>query len=242
MKNISIWDEYSQKLKEDKKEIKNTTTDILIIGAGITGLTTAYFLKDINKKIIIIDKSIIGKGVTSKTTAKISYIQQDIYQKLTKIHNKDIAKKYYESQKEATNIITKIIKDNKIACDLEKVNTILFANEEKNINKLNKEKTILSSYGVESKDYQDETIKHGFIVNNTYTFNPIKYLNAVKEIIKEKISIYENTIATNIEKEDNYYLVTTNKGTIKTNKIVLACHYPFFIVPDFFPVKTYIER
>ena len=54
MKAISIW--------ENKNEIKNTNNnppndiDILIIGAGISGLSCAYFLKDINKTIIIIDK------------------------------------------------------------------------------------------------------------------------------------------------------------------------------------------
>ena len=74
MKNTSIWDTYSKDF--NTKEIKNINTDILIIGAGITGLTTAYFLKDTNYKIIMIDKGKIGKGVTSKTTAKISYLEQ----------------------------------------------------------------------------------------------------------------------------------------------------------------------
>ena len=95
----------------------------MIIGAGITGLTTAYFLKDTNQKITIIDKSEVGRGVTSKTTAKITYLQQDIYSKLTEMHNKEISKKYYNSQKEAINTIVKIIKDNNISCDLEKVDS-----------------------------------------------------------------------------------------------------------------------
>ena len=195
-----------------------------------------------NKKIIIIDKSQIGNGITSKSTAKISYIQQDIYCKLTKMHNEAIAKNYYESQKEATSIITKIIKDNNIECDLEKVSSILFTNEENNINKLEQEKELLISYKEHPKNYQDENIKHGFIVNNTYTFNPLKYLNSIRKIIEPNIPIYENTIATNIKKEDNNYIITTNKGTIKTKHLVLACHYPFFIIPYFFPVRTYIER
>ena len=242
MKHNSIWEDYSKKEKQEIKKFNQIETDILIIGAGITGITTAYFLKDTNYKITIIDKGEIGRGVTSKSTAKISYIQQDIYSKLTKMHNSDIAKKYYESQKEATNIITKIIKDNNINCDLVKTKAILFTNEEKNINKLNKEKEIVSSYGEKIKNYQNDKIKKGFYVNNTYTFNPLKYLNGLTNIIKEKVSIYESTIAESIKKENDNYLVNTNNGLIKTKKIVLACHYPFFIIPFFFPIKTYIER
>ena len=239
MRHISIWENCSQKPNNKTKKFKNINTDILIIGAGITGLNIAYFLKDTSNKITIIDKSVIGRGVTSKTTAKISFLQQDIYQKLTQMHSSKVAQAYYNSQKDAINILIKIIKDNHIECDLEKVSSILFANEEKNLPKLIREKNILSSFGEKTKDSK---IKNGFSVDNNYTFNPSKYLNGLKKIIESKVSIHENTIATSIKEVDNHYLVTTNNGTIKTTKIVLACHYPFFIIPYFFPVKTYVER
>ena len=122
-------------------------------------------------------------------------------------------------------MLIKIIKDNHIECDLEKVSSILFANEEKNLTKLIKEKNILSSFGEKTKPYQDNIIKNGFSVDNTYTFNPLKYLNSLKQIISSKVSIYENTIATSIKKEDNHYLVATNNGLIKTSKIVIACSW-----------------
>lgn len=72
--------------------LKNISTDILIIGGGISGLTTAYFLKDKYKNIMLIDKSNIGNGITSKTTAKITYLQGIIYQTLEKNFNKKISK------------------------------------------------------------------------------------------------------------------------------------------------------
>ena len=242
MKNISIWESFSKFQKQEINKFNQIETDILIIGGGITGLTTAYFLKDTNYKITLIDKSKLGMGVTSKTTAKISYVEQDIYRKLTKMHNSKIAKTYYQSQKEAIHLIKKIINDNNIKCDLEKTNFILFTNEEKNIKKLNEEKTILSSYNVSLKDYQDNNIKNGIIANDTYTFNPLKYLNELRKIIESKIDIYEYTLATSIKKDNDKYIVFTNKGIIKTNKIILTCHYPFFIIPFLFPVKTYVER
>ena len=239
MKNISIWQEYQENTKE-YKELKDTNTDILIIGGGITGLTIAYYLKESNKKIMLIDKSTIGSGITSKTTAKITYLQQDIYRKLINIHGKSKAKEYYNSQKEAINEILKIIKDNHIECDLEKVDSILFTTNNKN--KLLKEKNILENYGEKVNNYQDNFIKNGFVVNNTYTFNPIKYLNSLKKIIKDKVTIYEKIIVSNLKKERDNYLVKTNKGIINSKIVVLACHYPFFIIPNLFPLKTHIER
>ncbi len=242
MKYISIWEPYGKKDNKTTHQNQNITTDILIIGGGITGITTAYFLKDKHKQITLIDKSILSKGVTANTTAKITYLEQDIYRKLTKMHNPDIAKKYYEAKKEAIWLMLKIIKNHNIACDLEKVSSILFTNEDKNIKKIEQEKLILASYGEKVKDYHDKYVKYGFSVSNTYTFNPLKYLNALVKIITPFVNIYENTMATNIKKEADTYIVTTNNGYIKAQTIILACHYPFFIIPFFFPIKTYIER
>ena len=242
MKNNSLWQEYQEKIIDNITNEKNISTDILIIGAGITGIMTAYFLKDSNNKITIIDKSKIGTGITSKTTAKLTYLEQDIYRKLTSIHGNNIAKKYYNSQKEAIDIFNSIIEGNNIDCDKEKVSSVLFTNNKNNFDKLTKERNILSSYGEKTKEYKDNYVKYGFIVDNTYTFNPIKYLNEITKLIKDKVSIYENIIATSIKKYNNKYIVNTNKYKIIASKIVLACHYPFFIIPFLFPIKTHIER
>lgn len=241
MKKKSIWSDYLDNNKSN--ELKdNIDTDILIIGGGITGINTAYFLKDYNKKITLIDANKIGSGISLKTTAKISYLEQDIYRKLVNMHGLRIAKKYYESRIDAIKLLTNIIKDNNIDCDLEKVSSVLFTNDKNNYNKLQKEKELLESFGEFIKEYKDEFIEYGIIVDNTYTFNPIKYINGIRKIIDNKIDIYENTRAISIKKLDNKYIVTTENGIIKTNKIILACHYPFFVIPYFFPIRTYIER
>ena len=55
-----------------RQDLKNKKFDILIIGAGITGLTTAYLLKDCGFNIGIIEATKSGYGVTGYTTAKIT--------------------------------------------------------------------------------------------------------------------------------------------------------------------------
>jgi len=241
MKNKSIWED-SISIDNKQENFKKINTDILIIGGGITGLTTAYFLKDTNKKITIIDKSNVGMGVTCKTTAKITYLQKDIYSKLKNFHGEYISKKYLESQKEAIRLLTKIIKDNNISCDFEKVKSVIFTMKRSGVNKIKKEKNLLSSWNIKVKEYKNKNILSAISVDDTYIFHPLKYLNAIKNIIKDKVSIYENTIAKSIIKKDNQYIIETNQGKIYTTTVVIACHYPFFIFPNLFPLKTYIER
>ena len=110
MKNFPIWYENITNTNNSKKRsLSNIKTDILIIGGGITGITTAYFLKNNLKKVTIIDKDKIGSGVTLPSTAKITYLQGIIYQTLTKNFNNHVAKQYFNSQKEAISIIKNIV-------------------------------------------------------------------------------------------------------------------------------------
>jgi len=242
MKNKSIWINDNKKVSSDKKILEDVHTDILIIGGGITGLTTAYFLKDSKKKITLIDKSIIGMGVTSKTTAKISYLQGITYQTLEKNFNNRVAKLYLDSQLDAITLIRNIVQDNKISCDFEEADSIIFTTEESGISKIEYEKELIKKCGIDVKDVSHDRIKRGIKVSGTYVFNPMKYIDSLRKILESKISIYENVLANEILTSNGMYEVKTNCGSIFTKEVVIACHYPFFLVLLFIPLKTYIKR
>lgn len=240
MKKQSIWNKYLE--KGQKSLTEDINTDILIIGAGITGLTTAYFLKD--KDVTVIDKSSVGSGCTSKTTGKITYLQEQSLLNIIKTYDEATAYLYYLSQKEAIKILTNIIKENNIKCDLKESEGIIFTNNDKEINNIKKIEKFFDKYNIEygllTKLPINFPCKYGIKINDSYTFNPIKYLNQLMHILN--INIYENTKANKIIKKDNYYLVETNKFKIKAKKVVVATHYPFFIKPFYAPFKTSVVK
>ena len=223
MKKQSIWiKDYQNKVNKLDKDIE---CDVLIIGGGITGLTTAYQLINKNLKVIIVEKNQIGCGVTSKSTAKITYLQELIYTKL-----KDKALPYLKYQLQAINIIKDIIEKENIDCDLEQVESFVY---DKNKDSLIKEKEILESFNIKVN-----INKNSISVKDTYVFHPIKYLLNLKEILlKNNIEIYEKTNVIKI-----HDLVYTDKYKIKAKKIILACHYPFFLFPLLTPIHCYLER
>jgi len=243
--NNSIWEEV--KIKNINSEIKDFDTDVLIIGGGITGLSCAYFLKDSNLDITVIDKSNIGHGITCKTTAKVHFLQGAIYQDLENYFNKDISKKYFESQIDAIGLVKGIIDKEKIKCDLEETDAYIFTKEDKDIKKIKREKELLESWNIKCKEVDSLPIlfpiKYGIMVKDNYVFHPLKYINGLINSIKDNINIYENVLAYEIEpQKDNTYIVRTNKNTIKCKYVVVACFYPFFTFPGLIPIKTYIKR
>ncbi len=243
MERTSIWTKDLEVNTNDYLD-HNEECDILIIGGGIAGLSTAFYLKDSNQKIILIDKEKTGFGVTSHTTGKLTYLQGDIYSKIEKAFDFEVAKLYLESQKQAINLVEDNIKQYRIECDYQKCDSYIFTtNEDK---KLNNERDFLSRVDIQYNDTNKLPITFpcidGLYVGDTAVFHPLKYLEGIKKVIQNNIKIYENTPAIDIDNDENIYIVKTPRGDIKTKKVIICTHYPFFIVPGFIPLKLHPEK
>ncbi len=238
MDKKAIWGEMKYNIENMDLPKK---TDILIIGAGMTGLNLGYQLQNSGYDITLIDKGKVGMGISSKSTAKISYLQGDKYQKLNQMFGEATAKRYYESQKEGIDNIVSVIKSNRIDCDLELQDAVLFAVDECNKDKVMKERALLESFGEKTIDVNDQRIVCGFKVNGNYVMNPVKYMMAIEKIIGNKINIFENVLANKITYKEDGYEVETSKGPIMASIVAVTCHYPFFL-EGLIPLKTYIQR
>lgn len=244
MKNKSIWQENIVKTKFPTLSV-NIECDTLIIGGGITGFSCAYFLRNSKEKIVLVESNKIANGATSKSTGKLTYLQEDLITKIKDIYDDDTYLKYVESQKGAISLAKKIILENKIRCDLEPVNSYIFSEN------LLKSKVIKKTYKLLKNNSSVKlkrklpikTVCHKSLeANDTFVFHPVKFVLGLSEIVKDKIDIYERTRVTQIDKQDNYFIAQTPNGNIKAKRIILALHYPFFINPFFFPFKTSIEK
>lgn len=244
MKEKSIWREGFPKNSCTKLE-KDLDVDVLIIGGGMTGISTAYHLRNSNLNVCLVEKNMIGGGVTSRTTGKLTYLQENIYSTLKTYVGKEQAKLYLESQIDAIKMVTNIIKVENIECNLDKVNSYVFSNT--STKKMNKEKNLLMELGINIKEAMKlpngEDVEDAFYTEDTYVFHPLKYLYALKDIcLNKNISIYENTKIIAMDKEDNIYICKTCKNTIKAKHVVLALHYPYFIIPFLMPLKAHLEK
>lgn len=211
--------------------------DVAIIGGGLTGLSTAYYLRNSSLKVAVFEQSKIGGGVTSRSTAKITYLQGDIYQRLG-----DKAESYYLSQKEAIWELLKIIEDENISCELEKVPSIIFCLNKENDSKIQFEKKLLESFGAHPYEVQHPNISSGIGISDSYVFHPLKFLSGLYKALISKVFIYENTLVFDMKKEDGHYLIHTTNGDFFAKNVVIANHYPFFLLPNLFPLKTYVQR
>ena len=237
MKNTSIWlnnkDFSCQKLNQDME------VDVLIVGGGIAGLSTLFELKDSNLKTILVEKNLCGHGVTSRSTAKVTFLQNQIVNILK--NSSQNASLYLASQIDAIKRIKEIIVKHHIDCDFKEVASYLFTNKKENVSKIEDIYQFLNSnqISVEKTKLKELDNILALKVDHTYTFHPLKYICYLKNNMKNRI--YENSKVDKIDKIDGFYFTTINQHIIKSKYIVLATHYPYFLMPFFLPLKSHVE-
>lgn len=100
--------------------------DVLVVGSGIAGLSTAYELARFGKSVIVIDRGRIGAGMTARTTAHLASALDDYYSELIKVRGEAEARLYHDSQVAAINRIEAICRDEAIDADFQRVDGFLF--------------------------------------------------------------------------------------------------------------------
>lgn len=242
MKNISIWKDSCFSI-DSKKLGKDIECDVLIIGGGLTGISTLYHLKDSELKVVLVEQNKIGMGVTANSTGKLTYLQDSMYNKIWKKYGKKVAAKYLESQVKAIDIVKDIINSNDIDCDLVESKSYVYTNKDDEIEDIKELKEFLLDSDINAQDDDMDLVESKYMisVSDTYLFNPVKFICGVVNKF-EFSNIYEDTSIVKIEKANEDYLCYTDSNKIRCKYVVIASHYPYFVLPFMFPIKGNLEK
>ena len=183
----SVWSE-SYNIKERNHLKEDIEVEAVVIGAGITGLLTAYMLKKRGIDVAVIDRGKILNGNTKNTTAKIT-IHNIIYDKLIKEFGEENAKKYAKANELAMKSYKEIIDSNNIDCDFEVEDAYVYSLD--NPKKIENEYEAAIKIGIDA-ELVDEIelpfkIAKALKFKNQAQFNPIKSLNYIaKDLVKRR--------------------------------------------------------
>lgn len=155
MQEKSYWMDSAQEKEGDKLE-ENVKTQVCIIGAGIAGIATAYYLMKAGKKVVILDKREAVSSVTARTTAKITSEHDLFYDYLIQSYGEETAKAYLQANEEAKEDIANIIKENEIDCDFERQDAYVYTCDENELIKIKKEVEAVKKLGFPA-EYVEET-------------------------------------------------------------------------------------
>lgn len=229
----SLW--YENVVRPDfpalKKDIK---TGVLIIGGGIAGILTAYFLREKGVPYILVEKDKICGGTTGNTTAKITFQHGLVYNKILRSSGLKIAEMYLRANQTAFEKYAELCKN--IDCDYEIKNNYVYSANDRQ--KLEDEMNALSKIGYNAVLANDLLlpIKTAGAVcfKDQAQFHPLKFLFS----IAKDLNIYEHTFV----REIIGTTAVTNHGKIKADKVIVATHFPFINKHGSYFVKLYQHR
>ncbi|WP_229683171.1 FAD-dependent oxidoreductase [Virgibacillus oceani] len=227
---------------------ENISVDAVIVGGGITGITSAYLLANQGRKVALLEADRVLNGTTGHTTAKITAQHDLIYDELITNMGKSKARLYYEANMEALTFIKKTIDKLQIKCDFSEQDAYMYATTEEYKLKIEKEAEAYKTLNIDGEltdtiPLDILEIRNALIMRKQGQFHPLKYLSTLVQQIKEKGGlIFENTTAVNVETGE-HTTVLTRDGFRVTAKHVLACsHFPFYEGVGLYSTRMYADR
>lgn len=104
---------------------ENLHADVVIVGGGLAGVSTAYCLARSGKRVVLLEDGYIGSGETGRTTAHLANALDDRFYELERIFGENISKLAAESHGSAIDFIEHIIEEENIDCDFYRVDGYL---------------------------------------------------------------------------------------------------------------------
>ena len=230
----SIWTKTCE-IDRRKPLSRNRKTEIAVIGAGMAGVLIASALEEAGRSVLVLEANRIASGQTRNTTAKITSQHGLIYSKLETTVGLERARQYAAANGSAVKAFRHIVKDRNIDCDFEDCSAYVYGNDP---SALQAEAKTAAALGLPASYVEDIPLPFPAVgavrFSDQAQFHPLKFLKA----LSEPLTIYENTSVQTVED----HRIITNRGTVETEKIIFACHYPFVNFPGMYFARMHQER
>jgi len=224
--------------------------DYAVIGAGFTGLWTAYFLKLLNPSadVIVLERAVTGYGASGRNAGIVST-------SIDHTHNLAIG---HFGLKEAARLaslglqnideLSAFAKD----CDFERTGQLQVAMTPAHMEECKRNLDVASQLGIQGyrllnkEEIQQEVNSPlylgGLFVPGGGNLNPIKLIDRLKEdLLMRGVRIHENTQVVSLDDG----LVNCREGSVRARRIIMATDaYSHHLLPEllfrFIPLYDYI--
>jgi len=231
-RTVSLW--MNTEVAPDAPSLRgDESCDVVVIGAGIAGLSAAYELSRRDKDVIVIDRGPIGGGMTARTTAHLVSASDDSFDAFIDRRGLELAKLFYLSHAAAIDRIEQIQRDESIACNFRRLDGVLFPAIGSDPAKLGAEleagrrvgMTIENVHGLPFKG-QERT--RCLRYPGQATFHPLRYLRGlVQALDAAKARLYANSAVETVEEDGAGVVVRTTEGhSLRAAAAVVATNSP----------------
>lgn len=203
--------------------------DVLVIGGGIAGALTTYFLAKEGANVVTVEKNIIGYGNTIADTAALEYQFESEMSKLEKIIGKKRTARMYKLCLDSISKIENINKEFKMPTGFLRQDNIYFTNRFMQRGAVAREFEERKKSGFDAVYIDSHSLVNlnsGIVTRNASAImNPYSFTQGLFEYLDtmENVKIFENTKIDDIKcRIDEVECKTNNNFKIISDKVVMA--------------------
>ena len=230
----SIWSKTCDMKKRQALD-REIETEVAVIGGGMAGILTAYQLERSGVRTVVLEAERAGGGQTKNTTAKITSQHGMFCRDFIEKKGKDAARQYVRANQAAVEEYKRIIREEKIDCDLEETDSYVYSQDGE---RLKSEAGAALELGIEaSYEHQVDipAVCAGAVkFARQAQFHPLKFAAA----IAKDLPILEHTRVKKFDKTTAF----TEHGRIFAKKVIIASHFPFINTHGLYFMKQYQYR
>jgi glycine/D-amino acid oxidase-like deaminating enzyme/nitrite reductase/ring-hydroxylating ferredoxin subunit len=211
------------------------TADLVVVGSGIAGLSTAYEAALKGASVIVLDRGPIARGISARTSAHLTSALDDFYHEFIPLRGEKAAKQHFASQAAAIERIDEIRRSERIACDFKRLPAYLFLAGQTEPQALEDERKALGIVGlrgarVEAAPAIEHKLSDGpcLIIPDQGRFHPLKYLDGVaRACVRRGVRLFGGTCVTSMgESRDGAWVETREGHKVTSDAVVVATNTP----------------
>jgi glycine/D-amino acid oxidase-like deaminating enzyme/nitrite reductase/ring-hydroxylating ferredoxin subunit len=224
--------------------------EVAVIGSGIAGISTAYELSKRGKSVMVIDRGRIAGGMTSRTSAHLAPLCDDLVSEMTKIKGQEATKLFCNSQAAAVDRIEEIQSSENIDCDFRRLDGYLFQGRGIPAEIIDQEMDGVRDIGspvdrLVGVPFNGCENRHVLRYPRQATFHPLIYLAGVAEACHASgVEFFRDSPVEEVSEDSGVVSVRTARGTIRAQHAVVATNSSisdrFAIHTKTAPYRTYV--
>lgn len=218
--------------------------DVAIIGAGFTGLSTAYHLKsaDPSLDVGVLEGETIGFGASGRNGGFVMTLFGSSVALMKLLHGKERVRQANDYMERCIDELDALVRQHAIDCDWRRTGFLRMATTPAYEKRIRDEMDFLASLGIHGLEWKDRDWVQARVASPKFlaacwepacgSLNPIKWVDGLERIaMAAGARIHERSPVTGIEREAGGYRLTTPGGTVRANKIVYATNGYTHLIP-----------
>ena len=223
--------------------------DVAVVGAGITGVTTAALLKESGATVALIEAGCLCSGVTGYTTAKVTSLHGLVYAGLVKSHGVDTARAYGEANQAGLDRIAQFVQVLGIDCDFTRRPAFTYVTDESQREQIEKEVEAATALGLPAS-FTTTTelpfdVAGAIRFDDQAQFHPREFCLALaRSIAGDGSHVFTHSRVRDVDAGSDKSIVLAEDGaSVSADHVVLATHTPFLdrglFFAKCFPSRSY---